>query len=214
MRAIFLLSFSLILAFSALAQKPHHCKSPPFLEGKLEVIFPEGKTFVFEQFYYDAVEERIRVIEAGKEGTQKVFVDRLMLYRERVYYEIHYHNKTCVKNSLSDAFSPLAIPLEAQHRAQFVLGSLSAPGQGVLVNNWVGSIPKLNANYSLSFTEFGCIPITTLYSVQGAGHFLSSFFDVVIGLTDPEVFVPPSFCSSAELVKQDDVTADFFTALL
>lgn len=44
--------------------------------------FPEGKTMVYEQFYYDALEERIRVVAVGKEGEHDVFVDRLLLFRE------------------------------------------------------------------------------------------------------------------------------------
>lgn len=64
----------------------------------------------------------------------------LMLYSfQKVYYDIIYHNKSCTKVSLDAAFIPIAIPLDAQHRAQIVLGSLSAPAQGLLVNNWVGS---------------------------------------------------------------------------
>lgn len=37
---------------------------------------------VYEQFYYDALEERIRVVAVGKEGEHDVFVDRLLLFRE------------------------------------------------------------------------------------------------------------------------------------
>lgn len=63
-----------------------------------------------------------------------------MLYPfQKVYYDIIYHNKSCTKVSLDAAFIPIAIPLDAKHRAQIVLGSLSAPAQGLLVNNWVGS---------------------------------------------------------------------------
>lgn len=63
---------------------------------------------------------------------------------QKVYFDIVYHNKSCVKNSLDAAFIPIAIPFEAQHRAQVVLGSLSAPAQGLLVNNWVGTDAEIN----------------------------------------------------------------------
>lgn len=62
---------------------------------------------------------------------------------QKVYFDIIYHNKSCVKTSFDAAFVPIAIPLEAQFRAQFVLGSLSAPAQGLLVNNWVGTDAEL-----------------------------------------------------------------------
>ncbi|KAM9450793.1 ependymin [Clarias gariepinus] len=199
----------------ALAQKPHHCKSPPYLQGKLAVDFPEGKTAVYEKFYYDALEERIRVVAAGKEGEHEVFLDRLLLFREKVSFDIIYHNKSCIKTPLDAAFVPIAIPLDAHHRAQVVLGSLSAPAQGLLVNNWVGSDEKIKANYSLTFTEFGCIPVVTIYNVEGLGHFLSSFFDMVVGIEDPSVFIPPEFCFSKDLVKRKDAElTNFFTAFL
>ncbi|XP_072517785.1 ependymin-1 [Salminus brasiliensis] len=215
MQALLLLTVSLSVLFSVLAQTPHPCKAPPYLEGKLVVLFPEGHTTVFEQFAYDAVEQRIRVVASGKESTHNVFVDRLMFFRERFYYDINYHNQSCVKTPFSADFVPIEIPVDAHHKAQFVLGSLSAPAQGLLVNDWVGSVPKMKANYSMSFTEFGCIPITTLYNVEKMGHFLSSFFDIVIGLENPDIFIPPSFCTSAKLEqRKDGKVVDFFTSLL
>lgn len=45
-------------------------------------VYPEGKTVVFEQFTYDAVEQRIRMIASGKEGTHNVFVDKLLFFKE------------------------------------------------------------------------------------------------------------------------------------
>ncbi|TSL04331.1 Ependymin [Bagarius yarrelli] len=215
MQAALVLMIVLSTLLGAFSQKPHHCKSPPYLQGKLLVDFSEGRSVVYEQFYYDALEQRIRVILAGKEGEHDVFLDRILLYREKVYYDIIYHNKSCIKNSLDGAFVPIAIPPEAKHRAQVVLGSLSGPAQGLLVNNWVGFDPELKANYSLTFTEFGCIPIVNMYRIEGTGHFLLSFFDIVVGIEDPTVFIPPEFCSSKTLVEQrDGKAANFFNALL
>ncbi|KAI4884656.1 hypothetical protein NFI96_017906 [Prochilodus magdalenae] len=213
MRAYLLLTVSLTVLLSALAQKPHPCKAPPYLQGKLVVLYPEGKTVVYEQFYYDAFEQRIRLIAAGKESTHDVFVDRLLFFRERFYYEISYHNKTCTKVPLTAEFIPIEIPFDAHHKAQYVLGSLSAPAQGLLVNEWVGSTAE--ANYTMSFTEFGCIPITTLYSIEKTGHILSSFFDMVIGLDNPDILIPPSFCTSAKEVElKDGEVKNFFKALI
>ncbi|KAF4077340.1 hypothetical protein AMELA_G00206930 [Ameiurus melas] len=215
MEAVLVLTIIMSALLSALAQKPHHCKSPPYLQGKLAVDFPEGKSMVYEKFYYDALEERIRVVAVGKEGEHDVFMDRLLLFREKVYFDISYHNKSCIKASLDATFTPIAIPLDARHRAQVVLGSLSSPAQGLLVNNWVGTDAKTKANYSLTFTELGCIPILSMYHFDGVGHFLSSFFDMVIGIEDPMVFVPPDFCFSKNLVEwKDGKAVNFFTAIL
>lgn len=69
---------------------------------------------------------------------------------QKVYFDISYHNKSCIKASLDAAFVPIAIPFEAHHRAQVVLGSLSAPAQGLLVNNWVGSDAEMKGNAEIN----------------------------------------------------------------
>ncbi|KAG9265740.1 ependymin-like [Astyanax mexicanus] len=214
MRTLLLLTVGLSVLLGALAQQPHPCKAPPYLEGKLFVLFPEGHTTLFEQFAYDAVEERIRVVASIKHDSQEMIEDRLLFFRERFYYEIHYHNKSCVKTPFDAQFNPIQIPHDAHHQAQFVLGSLSAPAEGLLVNSWVGYIPETKANYSMTFTEFGCIPITILTTDEKKDHFFSSFFDLVVGLENPDVFIPPSFCTSAKVVeRKDGKVADFFSAL-
>ncbi|XP_076835584.1 ependymin [Brachyhypopomus gauderio] len=215
MRTIILLTLGLSALAGARAQTPHRCKSPPYLEGKLTVMYPEEKTMIFEQMYYDAFEQRIRVIAAEKDPNQTQYIDRLMLFREMIYYEISYQNQSCVKRPLGLDFTPIEIPHDAQHTAQIVLGTLSAPGQGVLVNTWVGSMPEAHANYSMTVTEFGCIPITFLYHVEKFGYIIASYYDIVVGIENPEVFVPPPFCADAKLEEQSDGrVADFFTALL
>lgn len=56
-------------------------------------------------------------------------------------YEIHEHNRTCKKKPLKADFQPLAIPKDATLVGQFVLGSSSGPGEGLLVNSWTGDLP-------------------------------------------------------------------------
>lgn len=57
-------------------------------------------------------------------------------------YEINDKAKTCQKKPLKAGFQPLKIPDEAQFIGQFVLGSSSGPGEGLLINSWAGDIPK------------------------------------------------------------------------
>lgn len=56
-------------------------------------------------------------------------------------YEIHQHNRTCKKMPLKADFQPMAIPKDATLVGQFVLGSSSGPGEGLLVNSWAGDLP-------------------------------------------------------------------------
>lgn len=57
-------------------------------------------------------------------------------------YEINDKAKTCTKKPLKASFQPLKIPDQAKSIGQFVLGSSSGPGEGLLVNSWTGDIPQ------------------------------------------------------------------------
>ncbi|RXN07314.1 ependymin-like protein [Labeo rohita] len=206
MKILFVIPVCLSLILSSSAQKPEPCKSPPLLEGALTVLVPGHHLRVFEKFSYDAYGQNIRVLAAGKEGNQTFFVDRLLLFREGVNYEIHYHNHTCIKTALKEPFEHLGVPHDAHFLHQMVLGSSSIPGQGLLVNNWNGTAQTTKEPYLLTYTAFGCVPLYILeFTQQGEIDVMTSFFDLVEGIEDPEVFIPPSFCDSVEVLPAKEV---------
>ncbi|KAG5844162.1 hypothetical protein ANANG_G00158590 [Anguilla anguilla] len=212
-----LISFSvcLLLAVTAVAQKPHPCKSPPLMVGRLSMIYPRGQLFVYERFSYDGLGQRIRVWAQGTNHNQSFYEDVLMLFREGVVYHISYRNQTCKKRALKVRFQPMEVPHNATLQAQIIIGSSSGPGQGLLVNNWVGEIPEKQANYYMTFTEFGCLPVSTLYTSEQYGWIFTSFFNLVIGIEDPQDFIPPDFCDTTKPVDEgEEVVTDFFEALL
>ncbi|KAG7484890.1 hypothetical protein MATL_G00055230 [Megalops atlanticus] len=170
------LSLCLLLAASAQAQKPHPCKSPPLMVGRISVTYPKDSLFAYERFTYDALGQRVRVRAGGLYHNHTFHDDLLMLFREEVIS--------------------------------------SGPGQGLLVNNWIGEVPETEGKYFTTFTEFGCLPITSLYYTEKTGWILTSFFDLVIGIEDPQEFFPPDFCDTSAAVEEGDVVTDFFEALL
>uniref|UniRef100_A0A672Q454 Ependymin-like n=1 Tax=Sinocyclocheilus grahami TaxID=75366 RepID=A0A672Q454_SINGR len=188
MKILFLIPVCLSLILSSCAQKPEPCSKTccllPFIPGH--------HLRVFEKFSYDAFGQNVRVLAAGKEGNQTFFVDRLLLFREGVSYEIHYHNQTCIKTALKEPFRHIGVPHDAHFLNQMVLGSSSLPGQGLLVNNWNGTVEETQV----------CL------------HTMCVFFDLVEGIEDPNVFIPPSFCDSVEVLPAKGVGARSFTSLL
>uniref|UniRef100_A0A3B3QE92 Ependymin-like n=1 Tax=Paramormyrops kingsleyae TaxID=1676925 RepID=A0A3B3QE92_9TELE len=165
--------------------------------------YPEGKFVAYERFSYDALGQQIHVRALIVDHNQTSFVDLLLLYKEGVSYEISYQNQTCKKAPLKTPFRPIEIPPDAKLQGEVVLGSSSAPGMGVLVNSWTGAVPELKAKYLLTFTEFGCLPISSLNHVENVGLILTSFYDLVIGIEDPNEFIPPPFCEKAELQQTE-----------
>ncbi|TNM93495.1 hypothetical protein fugu_001671 [Takifugu bimaculatus] len=176
------LALTALLA-TCLAQEPHPCRSPPLLTGELSVSTQNEKLWMFARYEYDALGQRIRIMEFGTYENKTFTFDALLHFRKGIMYEINRKNKTCKKVAAEDR-----LPAHA------ILGSSSAPGQGLLVNTWMGDLPKTGGKYLMTFTEFGCIPISTAYQTGKFGWSVTSFFNNVIGITDPGQLNPPSFC--------------------
>uniref|UniRef100_A0A3B4ZC03 Ependymin-like 1 n=1 Tax=Seriola lalandi dorsalis TaxID=1841481 RepID=A0A3B4ZC03_SERLL len=192
------------LLAGCLAQRPHPCSSPPLLSGALSV---NEKLWVTARYLYDALGQRIRLDEFGSHDNKTFSLDVLLLYREATMYEIFHHNKTCKKMPLKADFQPLGIPKTASLLGQSVLGSSSGPGQGLLVNTWIGDLPDKQGKFMTTVTEFGCIPITTLYHTDQFGWMMTNFFNNVIGISDPSQLNPPDFCPETE--DSTEEPADF-----
>ncbi|XP_044039042.1 ependymin-like [Siniperca chuatsi] len=202
MRALVLFA---CLSVGCLAQTPQQCRSPPLLTGSLSVSTQSEKLMTFAKYSYDALGKRIRLTEFGSYNNKTFHLDVLLLYREGVMYKINYRNHTCCKKPLNVDFHPLAIPQNASLLGQVVLGSSSGPGQGVLVNTWVGEmqLKKGTAKYMSTVTEFGCVPVSTLFHTDRHGWVVTSFFNNVMGLVDPQRLIPPPFCEGAQLEEED-----------
>ncbi|XP_056883651.1 ependymin-like 1 [Takifugu flavidus] len=187
------LALTALLA-TCLAQEPHPCRSPPLLTGELSVSTQNEKLWMFARYEYDALGQRIRIMEFGTYENKTFTFDALLHFRKGIMYEINRKNKTCKKSPLKTDFQPMSVPKDASLLGQAILGSSSAPGQGLLVNTWMGDLPKTGGKYLMTFTEFGCIPISTAYQTGKFGWSVTSFFNNVIGITDPGQLNPPSFC--------------------
>ncbi|XP_038124312.1 ependymin-like 1 isoform X2 [Cyprinodon tularosa] len=211
MRALALL---VCLSVGCLAQRPQPCSSPALLTGSLTISTQDEKWVAVAKYIYDALGERIRLREIGSYDNKTFTLNVLLLYRQGVLYKISERNKTCEKKRLNRDFHPLAIPKDANLLGQAVLGSSSGPGQGVLVNTWIGQLEMKNrtAKYMSTVTEFGCVPISTLVHTPKNGWMVTSFYNNVIGLRDPQQLIPPSFCKDAKLDKnQEEDPVDFYS---
>ncbi|CAB1351794.1 unnamed protein product [Coregonus sp. 'balchen'] len=180
------------LAVGCLAQAPHPCRSPPLLTGALSVA--NEKFYANSKYTYDAMGKRIRFKEIGSYENKTFGIDALLLFREGVMYMINHRNKTCTKERLKrEDFHPMEIPADAALLGQVILGSSSGPGQGLLVNTWYGEVatPSGKDKWMSTFTEFG-------------------FFNIVIGIMDPQEFFPPKFCQGAKLDETAEA-ANFYS---
>lgn len=199
------------LLVGCLAQFPHPCRMPPYLTGSFEVALPNEQIFLIGKYMYDAVEERMRVVEMGTVQNVSFKYDSLMLFKEAALYMINPKEKTCVKKNLSQAFKPAAVPRDAVLLAQSVLGSTSGPGEGLLVNSWTGDLPDNAGKYIVTVTEYGCIPVSTLLYTEKTGWGVVSYFNNLVGISNPNALNPPSYCQDAEASAASEEPVDFFS---
>ncbi|CAJ1086636.1 ependymin-like [Xyrichtys novacula] len=201
-------TFVLLVCLSAacLAQRPKPCTSPPLLTGGLSVSTQSEKLQAYAKYSYDALGKRIRLSQFGTYDNKTFHLDVLLLYKQGVMYKINTRNQTCCKKQLTMDFHPLEIPEDATLLGEVVLGSSSGWGQGVLVNTWTGEmqLKRGQAKYMNTVTEFGCVPVSSLFRTDKTGWILTSFYNNVIGLADPAQFIPPPFCKGVPLEKEDE----------
>ncbi|XP_044039040.1 ependymin-2-like [Siniperca chuatsi] len=203
------------LLAGCLAQKPHPCSSPPLLSGALTVSTQNEKLWAYASYFYDALGQRTRLRELGTYENKTFTRDALLLYREATMYDINEQNRTCKKRPLKVDFQPLGIPKNASLLGQVVLGSSSGPGEGLLVNTWTGDLPDKAGKFMSTVTEFGCIPVSTVYHTDQFGWVVTSFFNNIIGILDPSLLIPPDFCPDAEMkVDSEEEPADFLSLFL
>jgi len=195
-----------------MAQKPHRCQAPPLYTGGMTVGTQNEQLWAVGRYAYDAFNQRLHLGEMGTFNNASFTYNALMLFQEGVLYEIYHHNKTCVKKALQSEFHPMEVPKGAGFVAQVVLGTSSSPGQGLLVNSWWGDMPDKQGNYMVSFTEFGCLPVSAFFKSKNMGWVSVSYFDNVLGVGDPDVFIPPPFCADAKMeANEDGKVTDFFS---
>ncbi|KAM8747728.1 ependymin-1-like [Acanthopagrus schlegelii] len=205
-----LVALACILA-CCLAQAPHPCKMPPLLTGALTISTQTQKLWAYANYEYDAFGRRLRLTEMGNYENKTFTIDYLLHYREAAIYEIDTKTRTCKKMPLKDDFQPWEIPENSSLVGQAVVGSSSGPGQGLLVNTWITIAPQ--GKYISTVTEFGCIPVNTVFHDGQLGWTVTSFFNNVIGITDPNKLNLPDFCQGAEIETGSEDEPDSFLKL-
>ncbi|KAM9426541.1 ependymin-like [Pholidichthys leucotaenia] len=193
--------------------KPQPCSSSSLQSGGLTVSTQNEKLWTYAKFIYDGPGQQMRLWESGTYQNKSFSIDVLLKYKQGVMYLIDDKNKTCIKQDLKSPFHPMEVPKDAFLLAQAVIGSSSGPNQGLLVNTWQGDLPDKSGRYMTTFTAFGCIPINTSYQTKEFGWVVVNFFNNVIGTPDPNQFIPPDYCPTAEAKGGAEKAGDFLSML-
>ena len=125
----------------------------------------------------------------------KDFFHDILLFKEGKRYSEDRNTRECTEYVLTDKFRPIHIPENGTFDGEFYLGSSSSQGSGVLAESWSGKTTNPNGAYSDLVTDKGCIPVHDIFVDEDDPQIMETFFyDVVAGISDPNVFVPPKDC--------------------
>uniref|UniRef100_A0A3Q0R2S7 Mammalian ependymin-related protein 1 n=1 Tax=Amphilophus citrinellus TaxID=61819 RepID=A0A3Q0R2S7_AMPCI len=145
---------------------------------------------------YDGLNQRIRVLQQHKKHTPcQRFFEYIYLYQSMVMFQIDQKTKECSKIALTEAWDPFDIPDNSTFEDQYFIGG---PGDNIEVQEWSDRKPaRKHETWVGIYTMKDCYPVQETYTRNSSVTTSTRFFSLQLGITDPNVFTPPSTCQSA-----------------
>jgi len=200
MQKVLLLVAALALfAVVVVAQHPRHCESPWEMEAHGFQFDPKLNFFRRGRIFYDARNERSALIEEVMNDTSRDYFHTIQLFREHKAYDLNLKTRVCTTRDIHHHFHPLHIPREAHFIGEAIVGTNAFDGAGVLTTHWHHHNDTEKTEWFGVYTDrdIGCLPVSDHFSDPQIGTVRTDFFDIVLGISDPNVFVPPHECDQA-----------------
>jgi len=196
MKLALIVALSLAAVVVVVAQHPRHCDVPFEMEARAFQIDPKMKFMRRGHIAYDAREERTSFFEEVSNSTGDNFFHEIHLFRERRRYRIDLKTKACTVEHSDERFRPWHIPRDAEFVGDAYVGTNAFLHSGVLTTHWNHRNKTENTDWYGVFTDrdVGCVPVMDFFHNPNIGSVHTSFFDVVLGIGDPNQFIPPSHC--------------------
>jgi len=196
-----LVALILCLVGIAVAQRPVPCTSPPQWEARLFDSNEQQRLGVQGRLTYDSTYHRERLLDEVEVGTEDDFYDVIALFDLKVEFVYNFKARNCSRRPITREWRDFGIRGNDTSYGEAYIGSSVLPSTGVLVTIWGGNFTTPNnvtGQYISTWTYQGCVPVarTSFSAAFGVSHV--SFYDVVLGISDPSVFIPRRECLSDE----------------
>ncbi|XP_066282340.1 mammalian ependymin-related protein 1-like [Branchiostoma lanceolatum] len=190
-----LLLFAVVCVSVAYSQVLEPCAAPPLWEARVSRIDPEKRFSERARMSYDATNRRVRRIEEVNLLEEKDFYDVLYIHNTEpgTEYRLNLKTKECEKREMSEPWREFQVPPNATFLGESYIGTGAVPGAGVLTELWAHTFESGDKYFGV-YTVEGCIPIQEEFFSNRTGLVSTFFFDVVAGVSDPNVFIPPREC--------------------
>ncbi|XP_029930783.1 mammalian ependymin-related protein 1 [Myripristis murdjan] len=154
---------------------------------------------------YDGVTRRIRILQTHRRHTPcQRFFEFIYLYDSMVMFQIEQKTKQCSKIALSEPWDPYDIPENSTFEDAYFIGGV---GERVAVQEWSDRKPaRKHETWVGVYTTRDCYPVQETYTRNSSVTTSTRFFDLQLGIRDPDVFTPPSTCQSARPERMAEST--------
>jgi len=186
----------LLGAVAVMAQHERHCEAPAEFEAHAFQADPKEQFARRGHFAYDARGERTALLEEVFNGTDHEPFHTIHLFRERVTFRYNLKTKVCTREELKHRFHRIEIPRNASFVGDAIIGTNAFENSGLSTTHWAHENKDEHWSWYGVFTprEIGCVPISDEFHDHNVGRVFTHFFDVVLGTSDPNIFVPNSSC--------------------
>ncbi|KAJ8309365.1 hypothetical protein KUTeg_014239 [Tegillarca granosa] len=171
--------------------------------GITDPMVDDQKNFQeYAKFWYDENNKRVRMVEEVEIGSTRDYYDILALFNLNKEYKVNLKTKQCVTSTISQPFIPMGVPREARFDFDAEIGAAGIPNEHLTIQAFSGNFTfgdlkggnlyicvkkLLNKKLIKLWSEVKCIMIY-------CSIFLINFFDINIGIRDPNIWIPPSIC--------------------
>ncbi|CAF0959794.1 unnamed protein product [Rotaria magnacalcarata] len=197
MNAILLLC---VVGFVA-AQQPQPCVTPQQWEANLFDYSEPNRFMVRGRLSYDATNHRERLLEEVEVGNDREYYDVIALFDLQTEFIYNYKAHNCSRQPLTRPWRDFGIRPDARSFGEAYIGTSALPGLGLLVTMW-GTNHTTPSNDTVrtfgTWTYRACLPVSFISHSTQMGRTQSSFFDIVAGISDPNVFIPRPECLTAK----------------
>jgi len=193
----------LLGAVAVMAQHERHCEAPAEFEAHAFQADPKEQFFRRGHFAYDSRGERTSLYEEVRNGTDDEFFHTIHLFRERVTFRYNLKTKVCTKEALHMRFHRIEIPRNASFVGDAIIGTNAFINSGLATTHWEHHNKEQKWEWYGVYTprDLGCVPIEDEFHDQNVGRVHTNFFDVVLGISDPNIFIPHSSCPRVAVHK-------------
>jgi len=196
MKIAVLVALLAVCCVVVVAQHPRHCDAPFEFEAHGFQSDPKMGWMRDGRIFYDARQERTALVEEVMNGTDVEYYHDIHLYRERRMYQINLKTKVCTVRDIPYRFHRWDIPRDAHFVGEAIIGTNAFDNSGLLTTHWEHRNETEHTHWFGGFTErhVGCVPIFDHFHDETIGTVHTDFYDVVLGISDPDVFIPPESC--------------------